>query len=939
MADTSAEALAETSATPTLSAKPSSDTPHHIPCASDSQPQCATDSDAEQQLEDADDELPLRDCLPPGDPDADATVEPVFDDDDDDMSCGSVDEEDIGDADDDDEPVAESPDHSAPVSGLIESPFCTRPPVVRFWYIPDGLVVEQLPTELTETLKWRFTGVTPNLARKMLARVGFTPTSKGGWLGTWSKHMKAASFRSLGLYQKFNHFPCSFELGRKDRMYRNICHMQARYGKRHFDFVPDTYCLPNDYQLLKRAWDSAPAGSKWILKPSASARGIGIKLVSSWSQVPSSRNRSVIVQKYISKPCLIDGSKFDLRIYVYVPSFDPLQVYICHEGLARFATHKYSNKKSTISNRFMHLTNYSVNKKSKAFVSNTDSEACEGHKWGLKALMRHMQELGVDTQPIWDQICDIVIKTLLSVEAKINSGVKWNCKRPTNCHELFGFDIMLDSRYKAWLIEVNISPSMNSSSRLDKDIKGRLLGDVFNIAGYIPPPFVKSDPAQAFGQVYVDRGRKCFGTNLTAGERLKHATFVQRGEEAGSILDELTDDDVSVLMATEEQLSRRGELERIFPTPRTLHLAQFTEHPRYYNLLLAAWVSRYQHQPEAGVAFLQQLAQDALARASLPPRQVPTSSSFGHTVQFTTPDQMYQAPRKGRSRALPPIGTSVSLTTPAGTGEKDKGTTGKEAAPGLRTGRTHENADARRDRKAATASPPATVLAAAAESAAVSIAIPTASLGTVAVPAAGATLPTTTPVSPTLAAKAARTAVLPTARSSSKPSPLSARRTTADAVSEPASPHRLERSRVYATRSEDRLEDAGAPEATLAAAKFPSRSLSSLLDSPPRHRSARASSTRSLGRPSLSQPKRPVSGSTHRVLSASTRRPDHRQSPPRRGSVPGNLWNTATMSISGIGLQPNEGGQRQGRQSGTSPKLAHQRGELAARLTQFEPKF
>ena len=46
---------------------------------------------------------------------------------------------------------------------------------------------------------------------------------------------------------------------------------------------------------------------------------------------------------------------------------------------------------------------------------------------------------------------------------------------PDTCassHELFGFDIMLEDDLKPYLIEVNISPSMASSSQLDRDIKG-----------------------------------------------------------------------------------------------------------------------------------------------------------------------------------------------------------------------------------------------------------------------------------------------------------------------------------------------------------------------------------------------------------------------------------------------------------------------------------
>jgi hypothetical protein len=43
--------------------------------------------------------------------------------------------------------------------------------------------------------------------------------------------------------------------------------------------------------------------------------------------------------------------------------------------------------------------------------------------------------------------------------------------RRTACFQLLGFDIMLDDKLKAWLIEVNASPSLSSSSPLDKAIK------------------------------------------------------------------------------------------------------------------------------------------------------------------------------------------------------------------------------------------------------------------------------------------------------------------------------------------------------------------------------------------------------------------------------------------------------------------------------------
>lgn len=52
------------------------------------------------------------------------------------------------------------------------------------------------------------------------------------WLGYWGKHMKGEAFKGLREYQKVNHFPGSFAIGRKDRLWRSLAHMQSLYGKK-----------------------------------------------------------------------------------------------------------------------------------------------------------------------------------------------------------------------------------------------------------------------------------------------------------------------------------------------------------------------------------------------------------------------------------------------------------------------------------------------------------------------------------------------------------------------------------------------------------------------------------------------------------------------------------------------------------------------------------
>jgi tubulin polyglutamylase TTLL4 len=85
-----------------------------------------------------------------------------------------------------------------------------------------------------------------------------------------------------------------------------------------------------------------------------------------------------------------------------------------------------------------------------------------------------------------NRIKDVIIKTLISVEPPIVATTSRCTKHRNVCFELYGFDILLDSKLKPWLLEVNISPSLSSSSPLDKKIKTVLICDTLNLVGVYP---------------------------------------------------------------------------------------------------------------------------------------------------------------------------------------------------------------------------------------------------------------------------------------------------------------------------------------------------------------------------------------------------------------------------------------------------------------------
>jgi tubulin polyglutamylase TTLL4 len=57
-------------------------------------------------------------------------------------------------------------------------------------------------------------------------------------------------------------------------------------------------------------------------------------------------------------------------------------------------------------------------------------------------------------------------------------------KTKSTCFEIYGFDILIDKEFRPWLLEVNVSPSLSSSSPMDKYIKTLLLSDSFYITGF-----------------------------------------------------------------------------------------------------------------------------------------------------------------------------------------------------------------------------------------------------------------------------------------------------------------------------------------------------------------------------------------------------------------------------------------------------------------------
>jgi len=138
-------------------------------------------------------------------------------------------------------------------------------------------------------------------------------------------------------YQKINHFPDMHLITRKNTLAASLKKI-ARLIPKEFQFFPDTWVMPHEwYELEAHVAELKPGTEEfYIVKPERGCQGRGIYIVNRITDIPLDTN--IVVQKYIDKPFLIEGFKFDLRIYVMVTWVNPLRVFLYKEGMAWFAT-------------------------------------------------------------------------------------------------------------------------------------------------------------------------------------------------------------------------------------------------------------------------------------------------------------------------------------------------------------------------------------------------------------------------------------------------------------------------------------------------------------------------------------------------------------------------------------------------------------------------
>ena len=174
----------------------------------------------------------------------------------------------------------------------------------------------------------------------------------------------------------------------------------------------------------------------------------------------------VILQKYIERPLLYQGRKFDIRLWVLIISEYPKNVFIFKEGHLKATCEQYS---LNTNDPYIHLTNYSVQKHHKDF-----SKVEKGNEISFNQFKQELKDISLFNK-IYNRICYIVRLTISSAKQRINL---LNRKK---CFEIFGYDFLIDENLNPFLIEVNTNPGLEESSPLIAMLTPRMIDDALKL--------------------------------------------------------------------------------------------------------------------------------------------------------------------------------------------------------------------------------------------------------------------------------------------------------------------------------------------------------------------------------------------------------------------------------------------------------------------------
>ena len=248
-------------------------------------------------------------------------------------------------------------------------------------------------------------------------------------------------------------------------------------------------------------------------------------------------NKSDLIQSYIQNPLLVEGHKFDFRIYAMIASSNPLIVYY-HDGFLRVSLFEYD---VTSKEKGMHLTNTAqslkVIEKAKKQGMN-ETELRNFQMWNLTRFTKYLVSIGKVESIDWlDEYLRPSLQHAIQHAIRM-SQEKYYTASPS--FDLLGMDFMLDEDLNLWFLESNIGPALEGSN----DEKERMISKLVKDQLEIVTAYLKSRTKRAIKYInwLGQTGLAKFNEN---GE-LKISKLDQRKKEFKAILKNYIDEEFEI---------------------------------------------------------------------------------------------------------------------------------------------------------------------------------------------------------------------------------------------------------------------------------------------------------------------------------------------------------------------------------------------------------